>query len=81
MAMKMFMNAAPEYDGKSISINSDIVASVFEFEREVVSTEDKKSKKKEKVMETITVIYGATGTSWEVKESYLEVVNRLNEPN
>ena len=50
MAMKMFMNAAPEYDGKSISINSDIVASVFEFEREVVSTEDKKSKKKEVVL-------------------------------
>ena len=28
-----------------------------------------------------TVIFGVNGTDWHVKESYLEVVNRLNEPN
>jgi len=71
MAMKMFTNASPEYDGKSIAINSDAVVSVFTYERDDEEGEEK----------SITVLYGATGTSWEVKESYLEVVNRLNEPN
>jgi hypothetical protein len=31
MAMKMFTNASPSFDGESIAINSDIVASVFEL--------------------------------------------------
>jgi hypothetical protein len=31
MAMKMFTNASSAFDGESIAINSDIVASVFEL--------------------------------------------------
>ena len=77
--LKYFTNAAEDHTGKPIAINRDGVMSVFEFEREVPTTEEKKSKKKE--TEIITIIYGATGNSWEVKESMTEVVNRLNEPN
>jgi hypothetical protein len=71
MAMKMFMNASPDYDGKSIAINPDAVVSVFTYDK----TDD------DGVESPVTILYGATGTSWEVKESYLEVVARLNEPN
>jgi hypothetical protein len=79
--LKYFTNAAEEHRGKPIAINRDGVMSVFEFERDVPTTEEKKSKKKEPDRETITVIFGATGNSWEIKESMTEVVNRLNEPN
>lgn len=69
MTMKMFTNASTAYDGESIAINTDIVASVFEL-----ITPDENAK-----LQIRTVIYGVNGTDWHVKEPYLEVVARLNE--
>ena len=71
MALKMFTNASHGFEDQSIAINSDIVASVFEL-----ITPDENVK-----LQVRTVIFGVNGTDWHVKESYLEVVNRLNEPN
>jgi len=71
MALKLFTNSSPDYIGQSIAINPDAVVSVFTYDK----TDD------DGVDTPVTVIYGATGTSWEVQESYLEVVARLNEPN
>ena len=67
----MFNNASAAFDGESIAFNSDIVASVFEL---ITPDEDAK-------LQMRTVIFGVNGTDWHVKESYLEVVNRLNESN
>jgi len=69
MALKMFTNASATYDGESIAINPDIVASVFEL-----ITPDENAK-----LQIRTVIFGVNGTDWHVKEPYLEVVARLNE--
>jgi hypothetical protein len=69
MALKMFTNASTAFDGESIAINSDVVASVFEL-----ITPDDNAK-----LQMRTVIFGVNGTDWHVKESYLEVVARLNE--
>ena len=71
MALKLFTNASSGFEDQSIAINSDIVASVFEL-----ITPDENVK-----LQVRTVILGVNGTDWHVKESYLEVVNRLNEPN
>ena len=71
MALKLFTNASLGFEDQSIAINSDIVASVFEL-----ITPDENVK-----LQVRTVIFGVNGTDWHVKESYLEVVNRLNEPN
>ena len=71
MALKMFTNASSGFEDQSIAINSDIVASVFEL-----ITPDENVK-----LQVRTVIFGVNGSDWHVKESYLEVVNRLNEPN
>ena len=71
MALKLFTNASQGFEDQSIAINSDIVASVFEL-----ITPDENVK-----LQVRTVIFGVNGTDWHVKESYLEVVNRLNEPN
>jgi hypothetical protein len=69
MALKFFTNAAPTFDGDSIAINSDIVASVFEL---ITPNNDSK-------LDMRTIIFGINGTDWHVKEPYLEVVARLNE--
>jgi len=69
MAMKMFTNASPSFDGESIAINSDIVASVFEL---IQPDADAK-------LQMRTVIFGVNGTDWHVKEPYLEVVATLNQ--
>ena len=67
--MKMFTNASAAFEDESIAINSDIVASVFEL-----ITPDENAK-----LQMRTVIFGVNGTDWHVKESYLEVVNTLNQ--
>ena len=69
MGLKLFTNASTSYEDESIAINSDIVASVFEL-----ITPDENAK-----LQMRTVIFGVNGTDWHVKESYLEVVARLNE--
>jgi hypothetical protein len=69
MGLKIFTNASANFDGESIAINSDIVASVFEL-----ITPDDNAK-----LQMRTVIFGVNGTDWHVKEPYLEVVARLNE--
>jgi hypothetical protein len=69
MAMKMFTNASSAFDGESIAINSDIVASVFEL---ISPDADAK-------LQMRTVIFGVNGTDWHVKEPYLEVVAALNQ--
>ena len=69
MAMKMFTNASQAFDGESIAINSDIVASVFEL-----ITPDENAK-----LQMRTVIFGVNGTDWHVKEPYLEVIAKRNE--
>ena len=71
MALKMFTNASSGFEDQSIAINSDIVASVFEL-----ITPDENVK-----LQVRTVIFGVNGTDWHVKEPYLEVIARLNEPN
>jgi hypothetical protein len=69
MGLKIFTNASTAFEGESIAINSDIVASVFEL-----ITPDDNAK-----LQMRTVIFGVNGTDWHVKEPYLEVVARLNE--
>lgn len=69
MALKFFTNASSAFDGESIAINSDIVASVFEL---IQPDADAK-------LQMRTVIFGINGTDWHVKEPYLEVVATLNQ--
>ena len=71
MAMKMFTNASQGFEDQSIAINPDIVAAVFEL----IAPDDNIK------LQMRTVIFGVNGTDWHVKEPYLEVVARLNEPN
>ena len=66
--LKFFTNAAQAFDGDTIAINPDIVASVFE-----IIEPDKDSK-----LQPHTVIYGVNNVDWRVKESFLEVVASLN---
>ena len=66
--MKIFTNASQAYDGDSIAINADIVASVFEL----IEPDD------EGRLQTHTIIYGVNNIDWRVKESYLEVLASLN---
>jgi len=71
MTLKFFTNASQGFEDQSIAINPDIVAAVFEL---IAPDENIK-------LQVRTVIYGVNGTDWHVKEPYLEVVARLNEPN
>ena len=66
--LKIFTNAAQAFDGDSIAINADIVASVFEL---IEPDGDGK-------LQPHTIIYGVNNVDWRVKESYLEVVATLN---
>jgi len=66
---KQFTNASEAYDGDPISINREIVASVFEL---IVPDKDAQLKPR-------TVIFGVNGTDWHVKEKYEEVIAKLNE--
>ncbi len=66
--LKQFTNAAQAFDGDPISINADIVASVFEL-----IEPDSEGK-----LNPHTIIYGVNNVDWRVKEPYLEVVATLN---
>lgn len=66
--LKVFTNAAGNFDGDSIAINADIVASVFEL-----IEPDKDGK-----LQPHTIIYGVNNIDWRVKEPYLEVLASLN---
>lgn len=68
MPFKIFTNAAPQYDGKSVAINSDKIMSVnYSIQNEGTDNERK-----------VTILYAGTD-HWEVKEEYLEVIAALNE--
>jgi hypothetical protein len=62
----IFTNASTAFDGESIAINKEIIASVFESAKTIPNQEAR------------TVIYGVNNIDWHVKESYLEVLARLN---
>ena len=62
----VFTNASSPFEGESIAINKDAVASVFEPLKTIPEPEAK------------TVIYGINKIDWHVKESYLEVLAALN---
>jgi predicted transcriptional regulator len=64
----IFTNASPNFDGDSIAINRDIVASVFELIQPDTNAQ----------LQPRTVIYGVNNVDWQVKESYLEVLAALN---
>jgi hypothetical protein len=66
--LKQFTNAAGNFEGDPISINADIVASVFEL-----IEPDKEGK-----LQPHTIIYGVNNIDWRVKEPYLEVIATLN---
>lgn len=70
MALKYFTNAFKGNATDSISINPNHVVSVFE----TVFTNPETNK-----VDSVTTIFGITGTSWQVTDSYLDVVARLNE--
>jgi hypothetical protein len=64
----IFTNASPNFDGDSIAINRDIVASVFELIQPDTNAQ----------LQPRTVIYGVNNVDWQVKEPYLEVLAALN---
>ena len=66
--LKQFTNAAGSFAGDPISINADIVASVFEL---IEPDGDGK-------LQPHTIIYGVNNIDWRVKEPYLEVIATLN---
>ena len=70
MALKYFTNCFEGNATTKIAINHDIVASVFE--NFIIDEKTKKSVK-------VTCLFGATGTTWQVKEDLKTVVERLNE--
>jgi len=70
MALKYFTNCFEGNATTKIAINPDIVASVFE--NFIIDEKTKKSVK-------VTCLFGATGTTWQVKEDLKTVVERLNE--
>jgi predicted transcriptional regulator len=64
----IFTNASANFDGDSIAINRDIVASVFELIQPDTNAQ----------LQPRTVIYGVNNIDWQVKEPYLEVLAALN---
>jgi len=64
----VFTNASLSHDGDSIAINKDIIASVFELIQPDTNAQ----------LQPRTVIYGVNNIDWQVKESYLEVLAKLN---
>ena len=70
MALKYFTNAFKGNASDTIAINPNHVVSVFES----VWTNHETNE-----VNSVTVIYGVTGSSWQVSDSYLDVVARLNE--
>jgi hypothetical protein len=70
MALKYFTNAFKGNANDSIAINPNHVMSVYES----IFTNSETNE-----VNSITIIFGVTGNSWQVADSYLDVVARLNE--
>jgi hypothetical protein len=70
MALKYFTNAFKGNSSDSIAINPNHVVSVYES----IFTNSETNE-----VNSVTIIFGVTGNSWQVTDSYLDVVARLNE--
>jgi hypothetical protein len=70
MALKYFTNAFKGNANDSIAINPNHVMSVYES----IFTNSETNE-----VNSVTIIFGVTGNSWQVADSYLDVVARLNE--
>jgi hypothetical protein len=72
MTFKMFTNAVEGHVDESIAINPAHIINVYERSTTVATSDGNKEKK-------VTILYAGAAGSWEVKESYLEVVATLNQ--
>lgn len=70
MAMKMFQNAYGGNASKSIAINTDHIMSVFETES--INPDSGETEK-------LTNLFSVSGNTWQVKDSYLDVISQLND--
>lgn len=70
MAVKLFENAFSGNASSSIAINPTHVMTVFESKGVNPDTGKK---------ERLTNIFSVSGNTWQVKDSYLDVIARLNE--
>ena len=70
MGLNYFTNAFKGNAHDSIAINPNHVMSVYES----IFTNSETNE-----VNSITIIFGITGNSWQVTDSYLDVVARLNE--
>jgi len=64
-------NANPEFRGKPVAIRKDLIVSAF---GNAMTREDGS-------VDQITLIFVPPHGSWEVLESYEEVLEKLNSPN
>ena len=71
MAFLFFTNAAEDFKGQSIAINTDLIVSILERKVTVAAEGGNKDV-------TTTLLYAGVNGSWEVTDPYLEVVARLN---
>ena len=69
---KMFTNAVEGHVDESIAINPAHIVNVYERTTTVATSSGNMEKK-------VTILFAGQVGSWEVKESYLDVVARLNE--
>ena len=65
---KEFTNAARQFDGDPITINTEVIASVFE------SLEADNNGQ----LQSFTIIYGVNNIDWRVKEKYQKVLDIIN---
>jgi len=72
MGFKFFTNAAEDFKGQSIAINSNLILSVIERKVTVAAEGGNKTV-------TTTILYAGPNGSWEITEDMLTVVARLNE--
>ena len=72
MTFKYFTNAVEGHVDETIAINPAHIINVYERETIVATKEGNKEKK-------VTILFAGAAGSWEVKESFIEVVARLNE--
>jgi hypothetical protein len=70
MAVKLFQNAFDGNASNSIAINPAHVMSVFETKSIDPDTGEE---------ERLTNIFSVSGNTWQVKDSYLDVIAKLNE--
>jgi hypothetical protein len=65
---KEFTNAAPQYFGDPVTINIDIISSIYE------SIEANANGN----LNSYTILYGVNNIDWHVKESYKQVLDIIN---